>query len=114
MKNLKQIREAHKERNIPDDRFFDEQRTQIWSTALDLHDANPNGFSPKTSRTTPIAAALVFALATAGVLLHSSKQEPCKTFACLWEATESIEIDESELELWLSDDALYWELYEAL
>lgn len=100
---------------LPTDAFFVHQREQIWNAA--------HGEAVSTSRVNAshryrLRYAAVFIpvlIGSIAFLLTTQDTSSCTTFYCLWERTEKndIHLTDSELDQWLNDDQLYFELTES-
>ena len=101
---------------MPESDFFEEQRHQIWVKAMENETQSNDGFLKEPLPKVRYAAVFIAFISAAGFILFSAQQETCESFICLWEATDkkSLQISETELEQWLLDDELFWEISESL
>lgn len=100
----------------PEDRFFEEQRNQIWIKAMTDENRMNHRFLNEPRRKLAFAAIFLAFVSAAGFILFSAQLEHCETFICLLEASDmnSLQISETDLEQWLLEDELFWEISESL
>jgi predicted restriction endonuclease len=100
----------------PEDKFFKEQRDQIWVKAMADEKRTNHRFLNEPRQKLAFAAVFLALVSAAGFALFSAQSEHCETFICLLEASDkkSLQISETDLEQWLSEDELFWEISESL
>lgn len=102
--------------SMPEADFFKNQRHQIWIKAMADEKRSNLRFLREPRRKLAFAAVILAFISAAGFALFSSQPEQCKTFICLWQASDknSLQISETDLEQWLSEDELFWAISESL
>lgn len=85
--------------------FFEEQSEEIWKQSQVRERRVPSAWSVNLRY-----AAIFIGLVIGGwIAINRPNPESCESFACLWEKTkpEDIQLNNTEIELWLEDDLLF-------
>jgi len=100
---------------LPTDGFFAHQREQIWNASLS---ETPSSIRVNGIHSPWVGYAAAFITLLIGFIaffVTTTDETTCATFYCLWEKTNKndIYLTDSELNQWLNDDQLFFELTES-
>ena len=100
---------------LPTDEFFVHQREQIWNAAQSKAVSASPVKATYRSQLRYAAVLIPVLIGSFAFFLTTQGTSSCSTFYCLWERTNKndIHLADSELDQWLNDDQLYFELTES-
>lgn len=100
---------------LPTDDFFVDQREQIWNTAQSKTVSSIRVKAIHIPWVRYAAAFIPLLIGSIAFYLMTTGEATCATFYCLWEKTNKndIYLTDSELNQWLNDDQLFFELTES-
>jgi hypothetical protein len=100
---------------LPSDEFFVHQRERIWNAAHSEAVCTSRVKSIHRARLRYAAVFIPVLIGSIAFFVMPKETFSCTTFHCLWERTNKndIHLTDSELDQWLNDDQLYFELTES-